>query len=923
MVRKSILSASLLAGGLLMLPLAANSAGLGKLTVTSELGQPLRAEVDLLTDPQDDLSSLSAHLAALSAFKNANIDYVPVLSAIKFSIEKRSNGQNYIKISSSQPINDPFLDLLVQLDWSTGSMVREYTILLDPPGFKDTGTPAVSAPVVKSSVPSVTPPIPAAIPAQSGSGTVGRPGAAAGAPSKQTNGGGQTYGVKKGDTLAKIAQQYKSSDVSLDQMLVGLYETNRDAFAGKNMNRLKTGQILRIPSKETVTAVSQSEAAKQVRVQAADWNAYRQKLAASVSGAPAAQEEATKQTATGKITTSVEDKAAKEAPSRDVLKLSRGEAPGAGAKSAQDRINALQEEATAKAKALQDANSRISELEKNVQEMQKLLEIKNQALADLQKQAAGKGAPVTPAQPPAPQAQPAPAAVPKSGTEEPLVKAQPETPPSAVQPAPEAKPNTETAKPAPKPQPALPAPESQATTSWYDDLLANPLYLAGAAGVVLLSGLLWLLVVGNRRKKGLTSFEDSIMTGGDLKANTVLGETSGGVIDTGDTSFLTDFSQAGLGTIDTNDVDPIAEAEVYMAYGRDAQAEEILKEAMVKDPNRHEIQLKLLEIYSARRNLVAFETLATELYAAIGGKASPIWEKAAEMGRELDPNNPLYSGGAPVTGAKTSAGLAAGAAAVAAVAAAATLPQDAREEPAAQDAAPDLDFDVDEDLMAPKESETLQAEEMSDDFDLDFDMGTTDAQPSAAQKDETPTVIPEAEELELDHLGTSAVALDLDTIIPQAVEKQAAATPALDTSLEFDMPEEGEDAKQPPSTESAETKKMEPAEDLSAPLDFDFGLDSASEEMQVPAPTLPETSPLDLSGISLDMEETPSAPEPMQEPPVAGDEQWREVATKLDLAKAYLEMGDREGAREILQEVVKEGDESQQSDAKSLLAELA
>jgi pilus assembly protein FimV len=147
-----------------------------------------------------------------------------------------------------------------------------------------------------------------------------------------------------------------------------------------------------------------------------------------------------------------------------------------------------------------------------------------------------------------------------------------------------------------------------------------------------------------RRKAGGTAQEDSILSGGDVSPNTVIGAASGGSINTGDTSFLTDFSQAGLGTIDTHDVDPIAEAEVYMAYGRDAQAEEILKEAISSNPDRHEIRVKLLEIYAARRNTATFEAVAGELYAVLGSKSSPLWDKACEMGRSIDPTNPLYGG---------------------------------------------------------------------------------------------------------------------------------------------------------------------------------------------------------------------------------------------------------------------------------------
>jgi pilus assembly protein FimV len=209
------------------------------------------------------------------------------------------------------------------------------------------------------------------------------------------------------------------------------------------------------------------------------------------------------------------------------------------------------------------------------------------------------------------------------------------------------------AKPAPKPAPAPVAPvvaappiSPEPAENWYDPLLANPLYWGGGLAALGLGGVLWWMMAGGsrRRRTGHTGMEDSLMSAGEVRPNTVIGAAEGGSVNTGDTSFLTDFSQAGLGTIDTHDVDPIAEAEVYMAYGRDAQAEEILKEAIAKNPDRHEIRVKLLEIYAARRNTVAFEGVAGELYAALGSKQSPLWDKACEMGRSIDPTNPLYGG---------------------------------------------------------------------------------------------------------------------------------------------------------------------------------------------------------------------------------------------------------------------------------------
>src|SRR5205085_3071122 len=120
------------------------------------------------------------------------------------------------------------------------------------------------------------------------------------------------------------------------------------------------------------------------------------------------------------------------------------------------------------------------------------------------------------------------------------------------------------------------------------------------------------------------------------------------VVNTGENSLASDFSREGLGNIDTDEVDPIAEAEVYMAYGREAQAEEILKDALKKDPQRQEIYLKLLEIHAQHNKPSAFETVASELYAVSQGQGE-VWQKAVALGRQLDPNNPMFTeGGAPV-----------------------------------------------------------------------------------------------------------------------------------------------------------------------------------------------------------------------------------------------------------------------------------
>lgn len=707
----------LVAAGLIAVPLMANAAGLGKLSVTSALGQPLTAEIELFAADKAELDSLTANLASDQAYRDARVEFAPVLSSLRFTVEKKPNGKAVLKISSNRPVNDPFIDMLVELNWGSGRLVREYTMLLDPPGVAAKQTVAPVKAVAPSPAPAAKPaPAPAAAPQAQAAPAAAAPQAAASAPAGKPA-PADRVAVKRGDTLVGIASRVRPEGVSLEQTLVGLYRENTQAFAG-NMNRLKAGKTLAVPSAEKMAATPQKEAVRELKLQADDWRAYRQKLAASVSAAPEAKA-APGQASSGKITPTVEDKA-KPAPEaqKDVLKLSKATPPAGAAgkadeaRATQEKLRAQEEDATAREKALKESGERVATLEKQVQDMQKLVAMKEKA----QEEAAPAAAPA-----PAPQAaKPAPAPTPAA----PAIKA----PPASPEPA----------------------------QNWYDPLLADPLYWGGGVAALGLGGILWWMMAGGgrRRKPGGAVLDDSIMSGGEMRPNTVIGAASGGSVNTGDTSFLTDFSQAGLGTIDTHDVDPIAEAEVYMAYGRDAQAEEILKEAIGKNPDRHEIRVKLLEIYAARRNTATFESVAGELYAALGSKSSPLWDKACEMGRSIDPTNPLYggvqSGAAPAVAAATVAATAA--VAGGAVAFASEMPEVVTKP---------------EPVPAPEAAPAVQAEPVIESAPLEFETAghvlNFDA-PSAAAK--APAAAADAGYVEMDTQGLAFDLPDLDLPAP-------------------------------------------------------------------------------------------------------------------------------------------------------------
>lgn len=877
-MRKSTIKAWLNAGVLLLLPLTAYPAGLGKLTVTSALGQPLRGEIELLSVQKGELDALVPRLASAEAFKDAKIERSAALLGIRFSIEQNKAGVPLLKLSTSLPVNEPFLDMLIELNWPAGRLVREYTVLLDPPGYAEPtqAVQPVDVPAIKAEPPTprapaaavaaepsappaaVAPAKPVAKPAEkpvarqrpeAAQAGVAAPGEGAAQPADEktaAKAAEETYGpVKKGETLSGIAKQLTPEGHSLEQMLVALYQSNRQAFAGKNMNRLKTGQILQVPEASQVAAVDKPEAVREIKAHAADWNAYRQKLAAAVTEAAPAKEEAPKQSVSGKITTAVEDKAAPaRETSKDVLKLSKGESPAGSKdmKALQERLHTLQEEATAREKSIRETNERIAALEKNIREMQQLLEIKDKNLAELQKQAAA-------AKPEAPKA--------AEPTAEKALPARPE----AAKPAEAAKPTEAPKPPVKKPAEAkpLPAPApKQPEPSLLDDLLANPLYLAGGGAALILTGLLGFMALGQKRKKNLANFEDSIMTGGELKVNTVLGETAGGVIDTGDTSFLTDFSQIGMGTIDTNDVDPIAEAEVYMAYGRDAQAEEILKESLLKDPTRHEIYLKLLEIYAGRKNLLAFETLAGELYAATGDQNDPVWLRAAEMGRALDPNNPLFSGKGGASAEAPAGGELAELLGIASATAASAgeedlMPGAGSLEATPEDTSPDLDFNLEE-TAEPQDVHAAATEQEEAALehglpDLDFSLGEEE-QPAVAEK--------QAPEHEAAAEADLSLGLDfkLDEVPAAAEETPPGQVPApaapADNVLEFNL---GSLVETPAEEMPAAEAPAGEAEDTGLALDLDTLL--AAPET---APTQPAEAPA-LSEFFAAPEETPKAPE--------------------------------------------------------------
>lgn len=612
---------------------------IGGLSLHSALGERLEAQIPLdlgATDP----GKVRVRLASESEFATAGLPWSPVLNEITFTTVQR-NGAYFVELHSTRPIDSPYLQFLLRVDWPGGRLLREYTALLDPPYLAKqeqlaSATPALpvtaapsaaSLPAQAAAVTGQAPPVPGLAaqpllgPAVKAPTPVTKPAkqAKAQAPRPQRVGP-----VKPGQSLWALAQGLQAREqTGVPQIMVALYQANRKEFAHDNMNGLKRGAVLKVPSAAAVLSISESEAARALRVQDAAWNGYRMRLAAHPL-AVAGSAHAGSQSASGTVGATPSQAAPQTSDRLRILGVGKGSGSGLdGRKALQSDAASLQEALASKQLENKDLQGQVKLLEQQLADTRRLLTVEDRELAGLQAQIHASPAPVSRAHPVAKSVAVAPVAPPTTVT---VAKVAPPKPVVAKPPL--SKPHAPAKKIAPAPVPA---------DSLFDDVMASPLFVPLAAALAVL--LLALALYYRRRRQSIAEFEESILSGSVPTDAGHQGDEAG---KQADVSFLSDFSQGGMGNIHTDEVDPIAEAEVYLAYGRDEQAEEILKEAIHKDPARQELKLRLLEVYHQRKDLPAFETLAEELYASTEGKGGRIWAKVEELGRKMNPNNPLF-----------------------------------------------------------------------------------------------------------------------------------------------------------------------------------------------------------------------------------------------------------------------------------------
>ncbi len=751
--------------------------GLGDIELKSSLNQPLSAEVALLSATDAEMQELKVSVASPQAFEKAGIERPLFLSRLKFNVTRNDTGKPVVLITSREVIREPFLDFLMEISWSKGRLLREYTVLVDPPLTMPASAPAVQAPPARAaavqSPPLQSAPVPPARVRHTGrmSHTVAQVGP------------GEYGPTQRNDTLWQIARQVRPDEsVSIEQTMLGLLRANPQAFVGNNINNLKAGYVLRVPSREELTSVSRSEARRMARAQYAEWQAARSGSVVRTAEAPVSGP-----AGAGGGAVTAEPSLQLVAPEGSGAASATGsaEAGGADLEALQRDLIMANEALEAQRRQSEDMAGRLAVLEEQIQNMQRLIQLKDDALAQLQAQAGTESAAVDEN---AAAVAEAPVEAAAEATEPPVadttakqdviagVEGDMAAPadegvapavPGATEPAagdvgvegeaPVAEPETTVADNAAEvvEQPAPVVPETATTPGFVERLLNNPMWL-GAGGIVLAL----LAFFGLRRKRSVeTEFQESILqAAGSEPASAsdseIVASASTSESATSESSLLSEFAVSDMGSMRSDgEADPLAEADVYLAYGRFQQAEDLIADALEKDPQNEDLNLKMLEVFLASKNQPAFDGHAELILARLEDSEDPLWQKVAEMGRELNPDNPMYQPGGMATGATGDA----------------------------SEAMDSLNNEVDFDMETPDADETAAAapaEQGKDEEGLDFDIDLSfdaDKEFSEDKPDSADFTPPE----ETAEAAAPELDIDMDSVEPDAIEQE--------NTLDFDI----------------------------------------------------------------------------------------------------------------------------------------
>ena len=926
--------------------------GLGDITLHSALNQTFNAEIQLLRIRDLGNDEMIPRLASAEDFERIGVERFFFLTSLNFDIERVGNDA-IVRISSREPVTEPYLNFLVEVIWPSGRLLKEYTVLLDPPVFtKDEGVAPVSpgramvAPdrgvglVVREDVE-----IP--LPAED----VERP-AALPAYTKEERFAGETYGMTdRDDTMWSIALMTRPSrDVSVQQTMLAFVRMNPEAFIGNNVNLVKAGFVLRVPTEDEIRQLSQREAVAAVMRHNALWESYR--IGEGIEPIDASEPSMSRTYAeTGRD----------EGELRLVSSADAGAEAATGASDVTRGASATRDMSMAELTATEEERDRVARENDELRESQRMLEsqnenvrrqlqIKDEQLAQLQQQL--------------------------QQVREQMAEVQQQPPP--------AQPTTPTVT-TPVPEPA--APESSGPFAF---VLNNIVLVGGALALVIV--LFVALRVYSARREAVefddVSFEEAlpdefdVFDSAEQPAVAAPGERSEQFLDLAeeeepesvdvaepDFAFDDDDElEIGDQTLQTSDV--VSEADIYIAYGRFPQAISFLQSALESEPQRSDVRLKLMEVYVETKDLEGFSEQSKALLSQAEGDEA-VMRRARQLQAQIPGADAI-----PASGLDEDLDLSDTLVGVDEIADAAREAVEESDEDRASSL--DLDLNLDDADLADSDA---QPGEPSLDFDLDLESDDEEADAADSldleldleeDSERSPTLHDLEIALQADELDLE-LDLDEDAFTPAATgehpavdltsppEESAADEDFDDLELEpFEDDDEGADA-EAPAVEllgiGNETQEFDLSDlaDQDAVLEDDVSEDVEEIELSLEGDldeeivlSLEDDSDVEPSPDEVSEPAVPSMPADLPEPALptqefdlaeldldaggGGDidddvelllsDAEDETSTKLSLARAYIDMGDSDGARDILNEVVEEGSEEQQKEANELLSQL-
>ncbi|MEN8108048.1 MAG: FimV/HubP family polar landmark protein [Pseudomonadota bacterium] len=599
MFGKSVIATSLL---LLAVSTRIFALGLGEIDVRSALNEPFNAVVSLTSGTDEQLQTLKVSIASREAFSRAGIARPVILSEFKFSVERTDTGAPVIRISTKDPIREPFLDFLLEAAWPNGRLLRQYTVLIDPPLTMPVARPPpVAAPVTPSPSPKrATAPVRQPAPA-----TAAVPAAT---PSSDS------YGpIRRNETLWTIAKRVRpGSDISVEQMMLALQRTNPGAFINNNINNLRRDAVLQVPQRDEILSMSVADANRETRQQHDEWQSKRAapepEPEPEVAAAPAA-EPATE--ARLQLVAPEDDLATGDAvPGSPDSAADSGE----GSSNLRQQLALANEEAEAGRAQSEELKTRVSKLEEQLASMQRLLELKDEQLASIQ---AGLAASAEAA-----------AETDAAGDDEAVTDES-----AGNNEAADADSDSEAATAATEPDEPVAAGQPLGLV---DRMMNNPVLTGlGVLVAMVLGGIFWN---STRQRKQTGLFSDEPTLESQLAEAAAEPKPAKQKVKVSDHTMLTD-----LAAPDAEDgiSDPVKEADIFLAYGRVQQAENMVMDGLEKDPKNMDLKLKLLEVYHAAGNTEAFNIHAQNFRNLVTEDDSN-WQSIAVMGYEMAPENPLY-----------------------------------------------------------------------------------------------------------------------------------------------------------------------------------------------------------------------------------------------------------------------------------------